>query len=151
MDLACLSHLVCVGRDLDPAGLTPTADFHLGLQHDRIAGGLGLLEGLFYVVGDPPRARSVCRSGRNIAFPGTRVGPLCSSSLFFLSGGQRVARKQHPVPQISTVTLGEGRPRHTSAAAPITTCTARFSGGPFPLVEGVGQPPGDPWEAARPG
>ena len=53
--LGVLADLVGVGGDLDPACLAAAAHLHLGLQYDRVARGLGLLEGLFHVVGDPAR------------------------------------------------------------------------------------------------
>ena len=49
------SHLVGVGRQLHAARLAPATDFHLRLDHDRVAGGIGLLDRLVHRVGHAAR------------------------------------------------------------------------------------------------
>ncbi len=61
--LGVLSDLFRARGYLDPACLPPAADFDLGLQHDRVTGGLGLRERLVYVVGDPARRRRYTEPG----------------------------------------------------------------------------------------
>ena len=46
------AHLVGVVGELDAAGLAAAADLHLGLDDDRVAGGLGLGDGLVDGDGD---------------------------------------------------------------------------------------------------
>ena len=52
---ACFSGLVAIVRDLDPAGLAPLADPHLGLDHARIADLVGGLDRSRDGVGVPAR------------------------------------------------------------------------------------------------
>ena len=46
--------LVCVGRQLDPAGLAPPSHLDLGLQNDGVADPFGQLDGLVSRDGEPP-------------------------------------------------------------------------------------------------
>ena len=46
-------HLTDVVGQLDPTGLAPAPDFHLGLDHHRVAGLVGLGHGFLDGVGDP--------------------------------------------------------------------------------------------------
>ena len=47
-----LADLVGVVGQLDAAGLPPAADLHLGLDDDRVAGLVGLVDGFVDGVGD---------------------------------------------------------------------------------------------------
>ena len=47
------AHLVGVGRELHAAGLAAAAHLHLGLDHNRVAGGLRLFDRLVHRVSHP--------------------------------------------------------------------------------------------------
>ena len=107
------AHLVGVVGELDAAGLAAAADLHLGLDDDRVAGRVGLGDGLVDGVGRRRPGSPGCRSGRSTACPGTRTDPRSG----LLSVTRPSAGPRSSAPGAPTCCLAEWpSPRHTGSS-----------------------------------